>query len=190
MKAKGPGQSALLLLDVVNILNKRRIPYAVIGAFAASFHGVVRASMDADALISLPSGQTEVQALIHELHDVGLKTAYRRGDTNDPVGGVINAEDRWKNRVDLLTRIRGMGDDVFSRAIDTTFMGARLRLISVEDFVAMKVFAGGPKDLHDAAAVLSVSHDRIDRRLLRALVRNYGKSALRTLESLLKARAR
>ena len=82
--------------------------------------------------------------------------------------------------------IQGMTDAVFSRTIEAEFMGARIRVIGVEDFVAMKIFAGGQKDLNDATGVLQVSHDRIDRTLLKELVRPYGKGALATLESLLK----
>ncbi len=185
-QAKGPGQSALLLLDVIGILDKRRIPYAIIGAFAASFYGMVRASMDADALISLQPGERDVKALIHELHEAGLKAAHRQGDVKDPVGAVVHVEDRFKNRVDLLMNIRGVSEAVFSRTIEAEFMGARIRLIGVEDFVAMKIFAGSPKDLNDAAGVLKVSGGRLNLKLLRGLVSNYGKGALRKLESLLK----
>ena len=63
MKATGPGQSTLLLLDVVKVLNKYQISYAVIGALAASFYGVVRASLDADAVISLPHGKMDIRNL-------------------------------------------------------------------------------------------------------------------------------
>jgi hypothetical protein len=49
----GPGQSALLLLDAVSVLTSDGIDYAVIGALAASVHGVVRASIDADAVLSI-----------------------------------------------------------------------------------------------------------------------------------------
>jgi hypothetical protein len=36
MRARGPGESAKLLLDVVDVLAARSIDYAVIGALAAS----------------------------------------------------------------------------------------------------------------------------------------------------------
>jgi len=52
------GQSALLLLDAVDVLAARKVPYAVIGAMAASVHGIVRASMDADAVLSLTIQET------------------------------------------------------------------------------------------------------------------------------------
>jgi len=48
MRAQRPGESALLLLDAIEILVRQDVPYAVMGAMAASVHGVVRASMDAD----------------------------------------------------------------------------------------------------------------------------------------------
>ena len=184
MKAKGPGQSALLLLDVISVLNKRRIPYAIIGAFAASFHGVVRASMDADAVIASQSGQG-IQVLMAGFRKAGFKSTYREGEVGDPVGAVVAIEDHFKNRVDLLMNIHGITEDVFSRAIDAVFTGARIRLIGLEDFIAMKVFAGGPKDLSDVAGVLKVSYGRIHMPLLKELVRKYGKGTLGTLESLL-----
>lgn len=42
MKAKGSGQSTLLLLGIIDILSKAKVTYAVVGAFAASFYGVIR----------------------------------------------------------------------------------------------------------------------------------------------------
>ncbi len=53
MRTRGPGESALLLLDAVDLMATQRIDYAVVGAMAASVHGAVRASLDADAVLSL-----------------------------------------------------------------------------------------------------------------------------------------
>lgn len=98
MRATGSGQSALLLLDVITILKRFRVPYAIIGAFAASFHGVVRASLDADAIISLRSSQADAEVLLDALHKAGVKSRYRTGEARDPVGGVIAIEDRFHNQ--------------------------------------------------------------------------------------------
>lgn len=189
MRAVGSGESPLLLLDVIAILQSLRVPYAVIGALAASFHGVVRASLDADAVLSLPSGRTDVRSLLDALHQAGLKARYTKGEVRDPVGGVIAVEDRFQNRVDLLLKIRGMTDAVFSRAIDVEFMREHIRVIGAEDFIAMKVFAGSAKDLSDAVGVLQVSAGRIDRALLKQLAQSYGKETLRKLNSLLQHHA-
>ena len=188
MKAKGPGQSVLLLVDVIDILKHLHIPYAIIGAVAASFHGVVRASLDADALISLTSSRMDAKRLIAELRKAGLKSRYRKGDVDDPVGAVITAEDRFRNRVDLLMNIQGMSEAVFSRTIEAKFMDARLCVIGMEDFIAMKIFAGSQKDVSDIVGVLNVSRDRMNLSLLKKLVQRYGLDALRKLESLLQER--
>ena len=53
MRTTRSGESALLLLDVIDLLCTEGIEYAVVGALAASIHGAVRASMDADVVLSL-----------------------------------------------------------------------------------------------------------------------------------------
>jgi hypothetical protein len=57
MSATGPGQSLLLLLDVVALLDEQRIAYCVVGALAASVYGTVRATTDADALVSVSAAR-------------------------------------------------------------------------------------------------------------------------------------
>ncbi len=185
-RAKGPGQSVLLLLDVIDVLNQFHIPYAIIGAFAASFYGTIRASMDADAIISLQQSQTDVKVLTAKLQEHGFKITYRKGEINDPIGALINAEDPFNNRVDLLMNVQGAQEVIFSRTVKTEFMGAQIQLIGIEDFIALKIFAGSQKDLNDIVGVLKISYNRINLVLLKDLVRNYGKNALSQLESLLR----
>lgn len=182
MKATGPGQSALLLLDVVDVLNKLSVPYAIIGALAASFYGTVRASMDADAIISFPKDK----GLPGELEKKGFVITQRKGDLDDPIEGVITVADGFSNRVDLLLGLKGMGADVFSRTIESPFHNSKVKMIGVEDFIAMKVFAGGQKDIEDVKGALQVSAEKIDKTLLKKLTSNYGKNELKTLETLLK----
>jgi len=100
MRAKNSGQSALLLLDVIDLLSEKKIPYAIIGALAASFYGTVRASVDADAIISLATSPLSAGDLAHLLSQSGMPAGYRRGDGDDPLQGVISVKDKYGNRVD------------------------------------------------------------------------------------------
>src|SRR5438270_10537528 len=61
MRTTRSGESALLLLDAIELLIDGKIEYAVIGALAASIQGAVRASMDADVVLS--TGMREADAL-------------------------------------------------------------------------------------------------------------------------------
>src|SRR3990172_6496009 len=124
MRTTGPGQSALLLVDAVDILNHLKIPYAVVGAIAAAFHGLVRASQDADAVISLrPDGLPELEKKIRQ---GGVLLESSKGAADDPVAAVLMLQDAYENRVDLLLGIRGMEAGALSRALEAPFMGGRI----------------------------------------------------------------
>ena len=99
MRARRPGQSALLLLDVADILAAQRIDYVAIGAIAAAAHGMVRGTTDADALVSITAG--ELGKLEKVLRRAGLATDLRSGDVDDPIPALLEVTDRQGNRVDL-----------------------------------------------------------------------------------------
>ena len=185
MRPTASGQSALLLLDVISRLNERRIPYAIIGAFAASFYGMVRASLDADAVISIRNSQ-DAQSLCKDLRSENLQVEYRSGDSDDPIAAVINIQDSFHNRVDLLIGIRGMAEDSFGRTQEAQFMGSSIKIIGLEDFIALKIFAGSPKDIQDAVGVLKVSGQKIDINFLKQLTARYGADCVKRLQALLK----
>jgi predicted nucleotidyltransferase len=185
MRTTTYGQSSLLLLDIIEFLNKRGIPYAIIGAFAASFYGVVRASLDADAVISILSPAV-TDDFCANLNSWGLNAVYRKGDTEDPIAGVINIEDQFSNRVDLLMGIRGMRQEVFSRCQEAQFMGVSIKLVSIEDFIALKIFAGSPKDVGDVMGVMDVSGDKINSHVLQEITSQYGADCLQKLQRILK----
>jgi predicted nucleotidyltransferase len=185
MKARAPGQSALLLLDLLEVLERDKIPYVVIGAMAASVHGVVRASADVDALLSLTTAK--LGQLEKALGRTGLHTDLRKGDADDPIPALLAVSDRYENRVDLLAGLRGFDPGAFDRSIEVPLQGKLIRIVGREDFIAMKCFAGGPQDITDARHALKVADEPVDVDLLRRLTRRFGRSAADLLEQLLKA---
>jgi len=185
MKARRPGQSALLLLDIADILAAQDVDYIVIGAIAASVHGIVRGTTDADALIS--AAASGLARLENGLRQAGFTTDLRRGDADDPIPALLAVTDEHGNRVDLIAGLRGLDPGAFGRGITVPFLKRRLRVVGREDFIAMKCFAQGPQDLVDAReALLAVTPDQpIDIDLLRFLVRRFGRPAADQLEKLL-----
>jgi hypothetical protein len=183
MRATGRGQSLLLLLDVVAVLEKQRIAYAVVGALAASVYGTVRATTDADALASV--SRPKLAALGKQLRKAGLQAELRLGDADDPIPALLAIGDRFGNRVDLLGGLRGLDPDAYARTIVVPFSGTTLRIIGREDFVAMKCFAGGPQDLADAREAIKAAASPLDLDLMRRATRRFGRPAADALESLL-----
>jgi predicted nucleotidyltransferase len=183
MRTKASGESALLLVDAVQVLCAAQVDYVIIGAMAASVHGVIRASRDADALLSITA--SALPGLERSFGAAGFKTELRRGDMDDPISAVLTLHDEFENRVDLLVGIRGFDLQAFSRAIDVPLDGESLRFVGLEDFVAMKIFAGSPQDVSDATTALEVATGPLDVNLLRQLSRRYGVDTARSLESVL-----
>jgi hypothetical protein len=130
-----------------------KIDYAVIGAMAASIYGVVRASIDANAVLSL--GPQKQSYLEKQFKAAGFQTELRHGDADDPIPALLQLKDQFDNRVDLLLGLRGLEPDAFARAVEIQFQGLALRVIGREDFIAMKAFAGGPQDLADAQSAIT-----------------------------------
>lgn len=184
MRTDAPGQSVLLLLDAVAVLNNEEVDYAVIGAIAASVHAVVRASADADAVLSVSRQQLE--ELARKFTTAGFQTELTHGDEHDPIPAMLKLRDKYENCVDLLAGLRGLEFAAFTRAIEVPFMGEVLRVIGREDFIAMKAFAGGPQDLSDAERVIAMAPETLDMTLLRRVTQRYGQAATEALEKILK----
>jgi len=182
MRTTESGQSALLLLDVASLLTKERLDYAVIGAMAASVHGVVRASLDADAVMSVTTERLgELEMLFKK---TGFQTELRRGDLADPIPALLAVSDSFGNRVDLLAGLRGTDPEIFNRAIEVPFQGETLRVVGREDFIAMKLFAGGPQDLSDVRLAMAVAKDSLDKPLLTRLAKGFGLQTVRSLKKI------
>jgi len=184
MRTRSDGESILLLLDAIQVLRAQNVDYAIVGAIAASIHGPVRASHDADALLSIST--PALKDLEQSFQKAGFGTDLRRGDMGDPIAAVLSLHDKFENRVDLLVGIRGFDPAGFSRTIEIPFEGESLKVVGLEDFVAMKLFAGGPQDLADAHNALEATPEPPDMGLLRSLAARYGVETARSLEKLQK----
>jgi predicted nucleotidyltransferase len=170
------------MADVADFLEARGVRYAVIGAMAAAVHGVVRASLDADAVVVLQV--REAQALRQALIEAGYEAAVRTGDADDPIPGLLEIKDRHGNRVDLLLGLRGMDPELLNRTRQVRLADATLEIVGREDFIAMKAFAGGPVDLADARAIIDLDRGSLDLELLRRLAQRFGRDAVRVVQEL------
>jgi hypothetical protein len=183
MRTNKGGQSALLLLDVVDILRREKVNYAVIGAFALTVLGVVRATTDVDALLFAAPGR--LAKLEKGFKQAGFGTELRSAEADDPVSGMLMLSDDFGNRVELLGGLRNMDPEIFSRALEIEFREEKLRIVGREDFIAMKCYAGGPQDLLDARSAYEAAPGPIDLDLLRTVTRRFGREAADRLQEVL-----
>jgi len=185
VRTNRPGQSALLLLDAVEILRQENVDYLVIGAMALSVHGTVRGTSDVDALLHI--APTQIPRLRGVFERAGFGSTLHRGDENDPIPAMLVLTDLYGNQLDLLGGLRGLDSKVFSRGIDVPFLGETLRIVGLEDFIAMKCFAGGPQDMLDARSAYVSARGPLDLDLLRTVARRFGRGAADRVEQVLAA---
>ena len=78
-------------------------------------------------------------------------------------------------------------DLLVGQTVLVAFQGSTVKFIGREDFIAMKVFAGGPMDLVDATRAVTAAGASLDLELVRRLAKCFGKDASASLERLLKS---
>jgi predicted nucleotidyltransferase len=183
VRTRQAGQSALLLLDAVEILNREHVNYAVIGAFALAVLGEVRATTDADVL--LHTTRTRLRELQHRFQAEGFTTDLRPGDADDPIPNLLALSDTFGNHVELLGSLHGIDPKIFSRTFDVKLRDVTLKIVGREDYIALKCFAGSAQDLLDARSVYQGAPGPIDLDLLRTVTRRFGRDAADRLEQVL-----
>jgi hypothetical protein len=184
LRTTRPGQSALLLLDAVDVLARERLDYVVIGTFALAVHGVIRATTGADAMVRASSAR--LRRAVPAFRAAGFGVRWRTGDPDDPVPAVLQVTDDHGNLVDLLAAFRGLDPGTFERGLEVPLRNGVLRVASREDFIALKCFAGGPRDLDDARRAAAHGDAPLDLARLRSAARRLGPDASRHLEALLR----
>jgi len=185
VRADAEGKSAHLLLDILDLFAPSLFPYGIVGALAASYYGIPRFTSDADITVWLAGTGKTGRDLKDKIAACGYDADLRFGDIEDPIAGAIIVRDTYGNQVDLLMGVRGMDPEASVRCLTTTLLGSTVRMIGVEDLIAMKLGAGGVQDLEDVRGILQVSKERVDIELTRKLTRKYGKSVRETLDKLL-----
>ena len=161
-----PPEQRSLFCDVLQHLNRARVPYVVSGAFALQQHtGIWRNTKDLD--LFLPADV--VPAALHELQHKGFETEIR-----DPVWLAKAHRDGYF--VDLIT---GMSNGIITvdhkwieRGSSTEVLGVPSRVLAPEELIASKLFVNFRErfDGADIAHIIFGTKGRIDWNHLRALI--------------------
>lgn len=142
------------LLDAVGIR------YALVGGHALAARGYPRFTIDIDLLT------TDVAvldaALWRPLEDAGAEVECRRGDSSDPLAGVVHVLLDDDSDVDIVVARERWQADVVARAeMLTVAPGVDLPVPDAADLILLKLAAGGVLDLRDAAALLATDRERL-----------------------------
>ncbi len=140
---------------VAGTLDKLRVPYALIGGLAVAARGAFRSTKDVDLLIDWPL--REAVSLARSLSEEGLPATFHRGLADDPVVGVIRVSVTTPAATincDLLFPSKGWHEKAVEKATRVELGGFVVPVVQADDLFLLKLHAGGPQDLLDAADLL------------------------------------
>ena len=144
----------MLIEPVRRVLESLGAAYALIGAHAMAARGYPRFTTDIDLLTTDP--RVLDRATWVELERIGVSIDSRRGDSDDPLGGVVHLQRADDLDVDVILAKWPWEARVIERADRLHVMGADMPVPRTSDLILLKLAAGGYADLHDASALLSL----------------------------------
>ena len=150
-----------LLVRTASRLDRRGIPYMVIGGQAVLLYGEPRLTRDIDITLGIsPQKAGEVVTLARELDLEVL--------VEDPIDFARKtfvlpcSEEKSGIRVDFIFSQSSYEEQALRRAKAVRMGKVEVKFASLEDLIIHKVIAGRPRDLEDAERVLAKNPD-LDR---------------------------
>lgn len=156
-----------LLREIAACLRAGHVPFALVGAAALAAHGVARASLDLDLLV------TDVQVLHPDFwRSVTAQAAVevRRGDVDDPLAGVVRCGVGSLRPVDVVVGRHRWQREAIERARPVGVEGVTMPVVTAVDLVLLKLFAGGIQDELDIRLLLATPDGEVIARNVDAAV--------------------
>ena len=144
-----------VLRKVVTVLDRLEIRHALIGGLAVAAHGSIRATKDVDLIIDL--SLQAAPSLEQSLRDNGFQATFYRGAVDDPIAGVLRLTVPVAGAevsCDLLFASRAWQTRAVRNAVSIDLGNHVVRVAQPADLFLLKLYAGGPQDLMDAAELL------------------------------------
>lgn len=143
------------IVEVSKLLTLAGIPYCLIGGYAVAVHGIPRHTVDIDFLITLPAAET--QNLSNLLRIKGYELELSKAELLDPLGDVFFLHTEVP--VQLICAKYQHHFTAINNAVTIDYSGQKIRVITAEDLIILKIVAGGPRDLWDAENLLAFNQD-------------------------------
>lgn len=164
------------LRRVATTLDKLHVPFALIGGMAVAARAEARATKDVDFLIDWPLH--EGANLARSLSQHGLPSTFLKGLADDPVAGVIRTTvptHASTGNCDILFPTKKWQLEALPRATRVDMGGFILPVVQADDLFLLKLYAGGPQDLMDAANLYNLQSGE-ERRAWKERAAKIGRS--------------
>lgn len=140
------------------MLGRQQVGFALIGASAMAIHGVSRATLDIDLLVT---DARVLSASFWEGLRLSVAPDIRAGDADDPLAGVVRLCADGDRDVDVVVGRGEWNAEVIVRADAATFGGVIVPAVRPADLILLKLYAGGSQDRWDIEQLLA-GPDRVE----------------------------
>lgn len=159
------------LRALVGFLERRELPYMVIGGVANLVWGRARSTLDID--LTIWTGEGREAAMAREFASVF------RALPPEPVSFVAETKvlplEAEGIQVDVVFGQLPYERRAIARARPVELAGIAVRVCSPEDLILHKVISERPRDLEDVRGIVAVSGAKLDRGYLDPLVRDFAR---------------
>lgn len=139
---------------MLHALDTAGVRYALVGGHALAARGYPRFTVDVDLLTT--DGRALDASTWTALEAAGASVERRRGDTGDPLAGVVHILLADETDVDVVVAREAWQAEVIGRAEAVTIApNLVVPVPQAADLILLKLAAGGVLDVRDAAALLA-----------------------------------
>ena len=137
--------------ELLELFNKHKVEYLIVGGYALAFHGAPRFTGDIDLFVQ-PTGEN-ADRILAALDEFGFGSMrLSKEDFTKP--GMVVQLGVPPVRVDIITRVSGVSwEKADAGKVAGSYGEAPVHFISREDFIANKKATGRAKDAADIEAL-------------------------------------
>lgn len=147
------------LKRIINALSENKIEYAVCGGWAMAIHGVPRATVDIDLLISADSLEQVFDiARLNDYLLVGLPMTFNNGQTEIRRISKIDDETGFVLMLDLLLVTPEL-NDVWQQKLTKPLENSSVSVVSRKGLIKMKTMSGRTQDKADIEKLAEIEDE-------------------------------
>jgi hypothetical protein len=137
--------------DLLELFNKHKVDYIIVGAYALGFHGAPRYTGDLDVFVR--PDPSNARSIMQALHEFGFESVGLTAADFEEEGKIVQIG-FLPVRVDIITSITGVSwEQARSGRVKGRFGDLMVHYIGRDDFIANKRALGRKKDIADLEAV-------------------------------------
>ncbi|MBM3249169.1 MAG: hypothetical protein FJZ11_02655 [Candidatus Omnitrophica bacterium] len=155
-------------LKTIDLLNKEKLTYLIIGGLATGVIGEARLTQDIDVLISIP--QYKIKDFFSKAKKIGFSYSPKQVEEDIKLRGVFKLM-LGDFHVDFIIAGMPFEQSAFSRKKKISLYNRVAYFPSPEDLILFKIIASRPKDILDIKAIVLRHRKRLDVTYLKKWAR-------------------